>query len=149
MRLFVLFELRRPAKTTQYHPETFRRLLDRLGIDGNKEEEVYECGPEGSLRVYGGWFYFAGALIGLGERMTLWYSKFSASHHFVDAKRLPKPKGNFGETAVAVVPVTRLPGMISRVTALAICCKPALAVAVPSISLIDPGTGGFERYGLI
>jgi hypothetical protein len=94
------------------YPETFRLLLDQLGIDPEKEGEVYECGTEGSLRVYGGWFYFAGVLIGLGERMTGTGSSFQ--HHFVDAKRLPKPKGNFGETVVAVEFVTRLPWMISE-----------------------------------
>ena len=41
-------------------PVNFRLLLDQLGIDPEKEGEVYECGPEGTLRAYGGWFYFSG-----------------------------------------------------------------------------------------
>jgi hypothetical protein len=39
-------------------PDDFRRILDQLGIDPEKEGEAYECGPDGALRVYGGWFYF-------------------------------------------------------------------------------------------
>src|SRR5437773_8513090 len=55
------------AQRSTAYPENFRRLLEQLGIDPKKEGEVYECGPEGSLRVYGGWFYFVGELIEPGE----------------------------------------------------------------------------------
>ncbi len=94
------------------YPENFRRLLDQLGVDSEKEGEVYECGPEGSLRVYGGWFYLVGELIEPGERMTDTGSGFQ--YYFVDAKRLPKPKANFGQTVLAVEFSTKLPWVISE-----------------------------------
>src|SRR5262249_51225748 len=51
------------AQRATVYPENFRGLLDQLGIDPEKEGEVYECGPVGPLRAYGGWFYFAGELL--------------------------------------------------------------------------------------
>ena len=42
------------AQRSTAYPEVFRSLLDQLGIDPEKEGEVYESGPEGSLRMYGG-----------------------------------------------------------------------------------------------
>jgi hypothetical protein len=74
------------AQRSTAYPETFRTVLDQLRIDPEKEGEVYECGPEGALRVYGGWFYFAGELIEPGERMTDAGSGFQ--YYFVDAKRI-------------------------------------------------------------
>jgi len=101
------------AQRSTVYPEKFRLLLDQLGIDPEKEGEVYECGsPEGSLRLYGGWFYFAGELIEPGERMTDAGSGFQ--YYFVDAKHLPKPHGNFGENVMAVEFVTKLPWVIAE-----------------------------------
>jgi hypothetical protein len=46
------------------YPESFKQLLDQLGIDPSKEGEVYEIGPvaEGKS-TYGGWFYFVGEMV--------------------------------------------------------------------------------------
>src|ERR1700721_2819503 len=48
------------AQRSTAYPEVFRSLLDQLGIDPEKEGEVYESGPEGSLRMYGGGLFFPG-----------------------------------------------------------------------------------------
>jgi hypothetical protein len=42
------------------YPDTFRSLLNQLGIDARKEGEAVHYGPEGDLHLYGGWFYFVG-----------------------------------------------------------------------------------------
>jgi hypothetical protein len=82
------------------YPGSFREILNQLGIDADKEGEVYECGSDGSLWQYGGWFYLSGQLIQPGERMTDAGSGFQ--FYFADAKRLPKPAGDFGENVLAV-----------------------------------------------
>ena len=94
-------------------PQPFRQLLDQLGIDQEKEGEVYECGAEGSLRNYGGWFYFVGELIQAGERLSeLPPSGFQ--YYFLDAKRLPKPAADFGAKVLAIDFHTKLPWVISQ-----------------------------------
>ncbi len=42
------------AQRATAYPESFRLLLNQLGIDLEKEGGVYECDPDGPLRVYGG-----------------------------------------------------------------------------------------------
>jgi hypothetical protein len=48
------------AQRSAAYPENFGRLLNQLGIDVDKEGEVYECGSNGSLWLYGRWFYLSG-----------------------------------------------------------------------------------------
>ena len=51
------------------YPASFRTLLDHLGIDRNKEGEVFEYGPaQDGCHIYGGSFYFVGELVTWGER---------------------------------------------------------------------------------
>jgi hypothetical protein len=100
------------AQRTTAYPEKFRLLLNQLGIDPDKEGEVYECGPDGPLRVYGGWFYFVGELIEAGERMTDAAPGFQ--YFFTDAKHLPRPEVDFGKNVLAVEFRTRLPWVISE-----------------------------------
>jgi hypothetical protein len=92
------------------YPDVFRLLLDQLGIDPQKEGEVYESGPDGPLTMYGGWLYFAGELVRSGERMTDIGSGFQ--HWFADAKNLPKPAVDFGPKVLAIEFWTRLPWII-------------------------------------
>jgi hypothetical protein len=94
------------------YPENFRLLLDQLGIDPEKESEVYECGPKGSLIGYEGWFYLAGELIEPGERMADAGSGFQ--YYFRGAKRLPTLEADFGENVLAVEFLTELPWIISE-----------------------------------
>jgi len=94
-------------------PDHFRQLLAQLGIDPEKEGEAYECGPDGEMRVYGGWFYFVGEFVRAGERLvTDPVSGFQ--YWFVDAKQRPKPAVDFGENVLAVEFVTRIPWVISQ-----------------------------------
>src|SRR5579863_5593686 len=58
------------AQRSSVHPSEFRSLLEQIGIDPDKEGEVYELAPEGTLRIYGGWFYFVGEILKPGERNT-------------------------------------------------------------------------------
>ncbi len=94
------------------YPENFRLLLQQLGIDASKEGEVYECGVEGSLMFYGGWFYLSGEIVEAGERMSDCGSGFQ--YYFADAKRLPKPQADFGDKALGLEFTARLPWIISE-----------------------------------
>ena len=94
-------------------PDDFRTLLSRLGIDPEKEGEAYECGPDGELHVYGGWFYFVGEFAQPGERLMADPSS-GFQYWFAEAKNLPKPQVDFGDKVLAVEFVTKLPWVISR-----------------------------------
>src|SRR6266568_3905906 len=51
------------------YPPSFKTLLDRLGIDPNKEGEAFVLGPvNDGCHLYGGWFYFIGEIVIAGER---------------------------------------------------------------------------------
>lgn len=41
------------AQRSTAYPETFRRVLDQLGIDPAKEGEVYGCTADGSISAEG------------------------------------------------------------------------------------------------
>ena len=56
------------AQRQSAFPESFRELLDQLGIDPAKEEHLYDC--YGDAVTYGGWFCLAGEMVKAGERMT-------------------------------------------------------------------------------
>lgn len=59
------------AQRNLVYPASFRALLDRLGIDPNKEGEAFEHGPvEDGCHLYGGWFYLVGEMVAWGERKT-------------------------------------------------------------------------------
>jgi hypothetical protein len=52
------------AQREVIYPPAFRELLDRLGIDSNKEAEAVADGPlANGLHHYGGWFFFVGEMI--------------------------------------------------------------------------------------
>jgi hypothetical protein len=100
------------AQRATAYPESFRALLDQLGIDPEKEGEVYECGPADPLMTYGGWFYFVGELVEAGERTTSATSGFQ--YFFVDAKRLPRPTVDFGKNVLGIEFLTKLPWVIAE-----------------------------------
>ena len=57
------------AQRKLVYPASFRALLEQLGIDPNKEGEVFEYGPVADgCHTYGGWFYFVGEMVTAGER---------------------------------------------------------------------------------
>lgn len=94
------------AQRDRAYPMSFRRMLESLGISVEKEGEVYECGGDDSLRLYGGWFYFAGQVVKAGERLSDASGDFQ--YYFVDAKRLPRPPVDFGVEVAAVEFYTKI-----------------------------------------
>jgi len=59
------------AQRDVIYPASFRELLDRLGIDPNKESEAVADGPlPNGLHHYGGWFFFVGEMVTAGERLS-------------------------------------------------------------------------------
>lgn len=60
------------AQRDEIYPTAFRELLQRLGIDQNKESEAVADGPlENGLHHYGGWFFFAGEMMTAGENIAI------------------------------------------------------------------------------
>jgi hypothetical protein len=56
----------------QAYPAAFRQLLERLGIDPNKESEVVADGPlENGLHHYCGRFFFVGEMVKAGESLSV------------------------------------------------------------------------------
>ena len=65
------------AQRNLVYPDSFKTLLDQLGIDPNKEAEAVDYGPVGDgSHLYGGWFYFVGEMINAGERNSNAGDKF-------------------------------------------------------------------------
>jgi len=83
------------------YPQSFRAVLERLGIDPRKEGEAYEIGPSGDgHRLYGGWFYFVGELAEAGEKMTDLLSGFQC--YFRASTALPAADACFGNRVAAI-----------------------------------------------
>lgn len=98
------------AQRSSIFLDEFRSLLKNIGIDPVKEGEVYEVGPDGDRRIYGGWFYFAGEIIKAGERnVTL----PNFEYRFADCKRLPKPATHFGDRMLVIEFITLVPWILS------------------------------------
>ena len=56
------------AQRDEVYPTAFTELLQRLGIDPNKEAEVVADGPlENGSHHYGGWFFFVGEMVTAGD----------------------------------------------------------------------------------
>ena len=91
-------------------PAEFLNLLDRIGIDAGKEGEVYDCGVVDELRIYGGWFYFAGKLIEAGERLATLAADFQ--YWVGDGKHMPKAPADFGSDVLAVEFYSKLPWIL-------------------------------------
>ena len=58
------------AQRKSAYPDHFLVLLAQMGIDPEKEGEVYECRTEGELYRYGGWFFCVGEIVSIGERLV-------------------------------------------------------------------------------
>ncbi|MGA8273284.1 MAG: hypothetical protein WB919_17110 [Candidatus Sulfotelmatobacter sp.] len=99
------------AQRSTLYPENFRRLLNELGIDPEKEGDVFEGGGlEASLVEYGGWFYLAGELVETGERMTEAGADFQ---YFFRRSHRPIALADFGDAVLALEFSARLPWVIS------------------------------------
>jgi hypothetical protein len=104
-----LYCLNFAAQRSSAYPDAFRSILEKIGIDPDKEGEVYELGPDGDSRIVGGWFYFAGEVAEAGERNS---TLANFEYWFVNARRLPKPVADFGDQVAAVEFITRLPWVL-------------------------------------
>lgn len=100
------------AQRSTVYPKNFHLILDQLGIDPEKEGEVYEGVLEGPLIGFEGWFYLAGELIEAGERLTDAGAGFQ--YYFRKAKSLPTPEANFGDNVLALEFSAKLPWVISE-----------------------------------
>jgi hypothetical protein len=83
------------AQRGTVYPPSFQTLLERLGIDLSKEGEVYECGPVGEYRSYGGWLYFIGELGDAGKRIVC-EDNSEFEYWFSEGRVLPPPEVTFG-----------------------------------------------------
>ena len=95
------------SQRSTVYPQNFLALLDQLGIDPEREGEVYGSSPT-PLSEYGGWFYLAGELIDAGERLTDVGSGFG--YFFRPCGPVP----GFGEDVLALEFLTKLPWVISE-----------------------------------
>src|SRR5262249_16731343 len=60
------------AQRDEVYPALFRELLQRFGIDPNKEAGAGGEGPlENGLHHYGGWFFLVGEMVTAGEHMAV------------------------------------------------------------------------------
>jgi hypothetical protein len=59
------------AQRDVVYPDSFRELLNQLGIDPYKEAEAVADGPlMNGWHHYGGWFFLVGEMVTVGERMS-------------------------------------------------------------------------------
>jgi hypothetical protein len=79
------------AQRDVIYPASFRELLNRLGIDPNKESEAVADGPlENGLHHYGGWFFFVGEMVTAGERLSHAGDSPCFNYHFTRVGPCPK-----------------------------------------------------------
>ena len=58
------------VQRTSAFTQEFLHLLERIGIDTQKEVEVFDLGlvsPDSPRRLYGGWFAFCGSILEAGD----------------------------------------------------------------------------------
>jgi hypothetical protein len=90
------------------YPDAFRELLDKLGIDPNKEGEAVHYGPKGDLHLYGGWFYFVGQVMEAGEGS----SNAGDGFQYWTGTSFPRPPAAFGKTVAALEFMGQLPWVL-------------------------------------
>ena len=97
------------AQRATVYPKDFRSLLLRLGIDPNKEGEVFDTvGPfEDRLRPTGGWFYFVGELAEKGQRRVS-----DGAFHYWFQPSFPRPPRHFGDQVAAIEFMTEIPWVL-------------------------------------
>jgi hypothetical protein len=93
------------------HPEAFRGLLQRMGIDPYKEGEVYDMvGPDDrKIRPTGGWFYFIGEVVEKGEKLV---SDGAFKYWFQPV--FPRPPACFGKPVAAIEFSTNIPWVLKE-----------------------------------
>jgi hypothetical protein len=99
------------AQRAQIYPQAFLTLLDQLGIDPNKEGEVFDLvGPDDrKIRPIGGWFYFVGEFIEKGERLMQ-----AGNFQYWFQPSFPRPPACFGECVVAIEFSVQIPWVLDE-----------------------------------
>jgi hypothetical protein len=100
------------AQRLTVYPPSFLTLLDHLGVDPNKEGEVYECGPARERRHYGGWLFLSGELVQAGDRAKA-SDNPDFEYRFDDAYK-PPPEADFGEQFMVVEFYTTVPWILDE-----------------------------------
>jgi len=87
------------AQRATVYPQAFRAFLHQLGIDPQKEGEVYDSAgvDERRIRPTGGWFYFVGESIESGERLIQ-----VGDFQYWFQPSFPSPPVYFGEQVAAI-----------------------------------------------
>jgi hypothetical protein len=99
------------AQRGTVYPNEFRDFLSRMGVDPNKEGEVYDkVGPfDSRIRPTGGWFYFVGQLIEPGQKLTQ-----AGDFQYWLQPSFPRPPACFGENVAAVEFSTDIPWVLDE-----------------------------------
>lgn len=99
------------AQRANVYPTDFRALLERPGIDPNKEGEVYDAAGahECTARPAGGWFYFVGELIEKGEKLMQAYD-----FQYWFQTSFPRPPACFSESVVTIEFATKIPWVLDE-----------------------------------
>ena len=99
------------AQRGAIYPPAFRELLDQLGIDPNKEGEVFDLvGPaDWKIRPTGGWFYFVGEFIEKGEKLMQ-----AGNFQYWFQPSFPRPPACFGEPVLAVEFSAQVPWVLNE-----------------------------------
>jgi hypothetical protein len=99
------------AQRANIYPQTFRALLDQLGIDPDKEGEIYDgIGPfEVAVRPTGGWFYFVGELIEPGEKLVQ-----AGNFQYWVQPAFPRAPACFGESVAAIEFSAQIPWVLEE-----------------------------------
>jgi hypothetical protein len=96
-------------RASAYPPE-FINLLSQLGIDFNKEGDVFTYGPpDHGSQLCGGWFYFVGTLIEAGTRPKTERAAFESGLRYWFSKSFPRAPDCFGKDVTVVEFVTQVP----------------------------------------
>ena len=96
----------RPQREAAY-PDSFKSLLEQIGIDLEKEGEVYMSGPvEDGYYVYEGHFYLIGEMIIAGESTISGPAPHRLACFFAETSR--KLEEFKGEPLLAIEFVTRV-----------------------------------------
>ena len=99
------------AQRATVYSQAFRAFLDQLGIDPQKEGEVYDmAGPdERRVRPTGGWFYFVGELIEKGERLVQ-----DGDFQYWFQPSFPRPPAAFGKEVAAIEFSVQVPWVLDE-----------------------------------
>lgn len=95
------------------YPQEFRSLLDQLGIDPEKEGEVFDLGSEGSRRLYGGWLFFSGESDPEQEDRSIQAGP-DFDYRITRAADRPRPWVDFGDQVLVLDFLTKLPWVLEE-----------------------------------